>query len=178
MATPNFNSFDDVCGYLGGMLIASADWPAYTHAIDIIDGNNKKNTFTDWHLLPAEPPRVTPPEPKRNMVDVPYSNVPLDYTELNGQVYLNTRTGSWQFAVLPDGTSMVRRERAIMEFIQGKFLSVRLLDYPNNQSVQQSSNLYTTFTGRLWLSAFRSGREYGSCAIDYELLPYSIENRL
>ena len=67
-------------------------------------GNDTRNTWTNWKLLPESPPVIPAPKPKTNYVDIPGRVLgPLDMTTVpfNRQTYERI-TGSWNFVLCDD----------------------------------------------------------------------------
>ena len=62
---------------------------------------NGKNTWDDWHLIPASRPLFNPPSQKTNYIDIPGTNGMLDASEIltNYPVFEN-RKGSNEFYVM------------------------------------------------------------------------------
>lgn len=67
-------------------------------------GNDTRNTWTHWKLLPESPPVVPAPKPKTNYVDIPGRlEGPLDMSivPFNRQPFERI-TGSWNFVICDD----------------------------------------------------------------------------
>ena len=78
------------------------------HSITIGD----KNTWDDWHLIPATRPLFNPPLVKFNLQDVPGGDGMINLTKaLAGRPTYGNRTGSWTFYVengFKDWTALYR----------------------------------------------------------------------
>ena len=74
------------------------------HSITFGDGNNTRNTWTNWKLIPGSPPAVDPPTPKTNFIEIPGRiKGPYDASTIpfNRQTFERI-TGSWQFVMADD----------------------------------------------------------------------------
>lgn len=67
-------------------------------------GNDTRNTWTNWNLLPESPPVVPTPKPKTNYVDIPGRvKGPIDMTAVPfGRQTYERITGSWNFIMADD----------------------------------------------------------------------------
>lgn len=125
-----------------------------------------KNTFDDWHLVPAERPVVKAPVPKTKFEDIPGGNGSIDLsTVLTGYPVFANRQGSWTFYVLNDykksETDWAILYSEIMEFLQGKSLRVELEDDPDYY-----------YWGVFALNEWQSPKDYSKVVIDYVIEPY------
>ena len=69
-----------------------------------------KNTWDDWHLVPASRPVFLPPDVKTNYIDLPGADGHADATEsLTGRVLYKNRTGSIEFYVMNGYDNFLRR---------------------------------------------------------------------
>lgn len=56
-----------------------------------------KNTWADWKLVPTSPPMIPPPQPNRNVVNIPGGD-PIDLSRIPfGHLTYQHVTGSWSF---------------------------------------------------------------------------------
>lgn len=120
------------------------------------------NTWSSWHLIPGSRPFVEPPEVKMESIDIPGSDLALDYTEsIDGGIHYKNRTGSWKFIMVPDGTNVLTRYSTIMNAIHGKYVSIVLNDDPDY-----------SYHGRVWVSTPKSEENYTTITISYNVDPY------
>lgn len=74
------------------------------YALTFDNGEDTKNTWADWHLIPSTPPALPMPELNTNYVEIPgRSGGPLDLTGIpfNKRTY-KRMSGSWTFLREPD----------------------------------------------------------------------------
>lgn len=66
-------------------------------------GNDQRNTWTDWKMIPSTPPMVPPPEPNTNLVEIPGRAAgPIDLSTYPfGKITYKRITGNWTFYVDP-----------------------------------------------------------------------------
>ena len=59
----------------------------------------EKNTWADWGLIASSPPQIPPPEPNKNLVNIPGRHAgPIDLSLVPFGVMTYARvTGSWTF---------------------------------------------------------------------------------
>lgn len=137
----------------------------YSITFESLDTGLKRNTWEDWHLIPASPPMVNPPEAYTNYVDIPgRKQGPLDLSEVlsEGPVFLNTE-GSWDFIwsaeYCPD---MSRPEafRTVTQFLHGRRFRITLQEDPD-----------TSYIGRIQVSDPKPGNTYSTITINYTIQP-------
>lgn len=129
------------------------------HSITIGD----KNTWTDWHLIPATRPFVSLPSVNEKSVEIPGMNGSIDLTTyLTGSPTYSNRKGSWEFYVMHElwGDDWFAAQAQIANYLHGKKHSVILEDHPTY-----------SYYGRLKMS-YRPGKEYSTITIEYDLEPY------
>lgn len=132
---------------------------ASIHSITIGD----KNTYTDFGMVPSKRPYFPPPEPVLNIVDVPGSDISLDYTEsLTGSIHYKRREGSWTFYVIPSGIHPQKRHRDILAYFKGQKRTIVLSDDPEY-----------TYTGRVWVGSYEAGERYSTCTLKYNVDPWA-----
>jgi len=120
------------------------------------------NTWTTWHLIPKERPFVKPPNVKMEFVDIPGSDITLDYTEsIDENIHYKNREGSWTFIMVPDGESVLSRYSTIMNTIHGKHLTIVCSDDPDYR-----------YSGRVWVGEPKSEDNYTTITISYNVDPY------
>ena len=130
-----------------------------------------KNTWKDWHLVPASRPTFSMPPLKERYVDLPGVNGSIDMTEaVTGYPVYGNRTGSMEFIVMnewyaEDG-SYVRgtwheRYSDIANYLHGRRMHAVLEDDPQ---------FY--YDGRFKLQEWRSEKDYSRIVIEYSVDPY------
>lgn len=121
-----------------------------------------RNTWIDWHLIPATRPLVNPPAPNINMITIPGTDGSLDLTDvLAGRATFGNRSGSWTFFVANDFERWHALYSEIMGFLHGKRFQVVLQDDP----------IYY-YEGRLSVNEWRSDPTHSMIVINYNLDPY------
>lgn len=130
------------------------------HSITIGD----KNTWTDWHLIPATRPLVNPPPVKTNMIEIPGADGTLDLTEtLAGRAVYGDRTGSWTFYVDNGHATWSSIYSTIMAYLHGKQMTCVLEDDPA---------FY--YEGRFSVNQWLSEASNSKIVINYEVGPYKL----
>jgi len=128
------------------------------HSITI--GN--KNTWDDWHLIPATRPLVNPPTIKTNMINIPGGDGVLDLTEsLAGRPTYNNRTGSWTFYVQNGFRNWFDLYSEIMAYLHGQEFKAILEDDPEYY-----------YEGRFSVNQWKSDKDWSQIVIDYNVGPY------
>lgn len=128
------------------------------HSITLGD----KNTWDDWHLIPASRPLFAPPPVKTNYVDLPGGDGVLDLTTaLTGRPTYNNRTGSWTFYVENGFKDWSVLYSEIMVYLHGRTMRAILED---------DSAYY--YEGRFSVNAWKSDKDRSSIVIDYNVGPY------
>lgn len=121
-----------------------------------------KNTWDDWHLVPASRPVIDPPDLKTKYVDIPGGNGVLDYTEaLTGYPLFENRTGSIKFYVMNGYQEWYELYSEICDYLHGEYMSMTLDDNPE-----------WYFEGRFSVNQWESSKDYSTITIDYDLYPY------
>lgn len=136
-------------------------WYEGAHSIDIgLDGTTAyKNTWTTYHLMPAEKPMINPATPKTEYVNIAGANGSLDYTEALGGVKYENITGSWEFIIAPD-YKWNDIYAALINDIHGQHVKV-VMSYDNEYY----------YEGRLSLNSIKSSEQYNTITLDYNFLP-------
>ena len=130
------------------------------HSITI--GN--KNTWSDWHLIPASRPLVNPPGVNTSIVQIPGVDGALDITDaLVGRPTYGNRTGTWDFYVDNGYGAWSERYSDIMAYIHGKQLKAVFEDDPS---------FY--YEGRFSVNEWRSDAAYSRISINYNVGPYKL----
>ncbi len=128
------------------------------HSITI--GN--KNTWDDWHLIPATRPLFNPPSVKTNMVNIPGGDGVLDLTTaLAGRPTYNNRTGSWTFYVQNGFKDWTELYSEIMVYLHGRTFTAILEDDPTYY-----------YEGRFAVNQWKSDQQWSQIVIDYNVGPY------
>lgn len=137
----------------------------YSITFESLDTGLKKNTWEDWHLIPAAPPMVNPPEAYTNYVDIPgRKEGPLDLSEVlsEGPVFLNTE-GSWDLIwseeYCPDMTR-VEAFRTVTQFLHGRRFRITFQEDPD-----------TSYIGRIQVSDPKPGNAYSTITVNYIIQP-------
>ena len=120
-----------------------------------------ENTYERWKMVPSSRPLVNLPPVKTNYVEIPGSNVVLDYTEmLLGKPAYGQRTGSWEFLLRPE-SKWAEVYADLANFIHGKQHTVILEDDPDYY-----------YKGRLSINQWQSQEKNSVVTIDYTLNPF------
>lgn len=130
-----------------------------------------KNTWDDWHLVPASRPTFSMPPLQERYVDIPGLNGPVDLTEaITGYPVYGNRTGSFEFIVMNDWYEadgrLVRgnwqyRYSEIANYLHGQHMQAQLEDDPEYY-----------YEGRFKLAEWRSEKDYSRISIEYNVGPY------
>ena len=124
-----------------------------------------KNTWDDWHLIPASRPFFAPPKVKTNTVDIPGGDGVIDLTEvLAGRPTFNNRSGSWIFYVDSDHKSWSSLYSEIMTYLHGQKMRAVLEDDP----------LYY-YEGRFSVNAWKTEQNWSQITINYDVEPFKYE---
>ena len=131
------------------------------HSITIGD----KNTWDDWHLIPATRPLFNPPTVKENMVNIPGGDGVLDLTaSLAGRPTYNNRTGSWTFYVQNGFKDWSVLYSEIMVYLHRQTFKAILEDDPAY-----------FYEGRFSVNQWKSDKDYSQIVINYNVGPYKKE---
>lgn len=132
------------------------------HSIVVGVNGDYKDLYLNWHLVPESRPYIQPAEVKTQYVEIPGSDITLDYTQaLSGKPNYKNRTGSWDFIMVPDGKNAIDKYNQICEFLNGSLSEVILRDYPDRR-----------YKGRVWVSSMKSDKMYSKITISYNLKPH------
>lgn len=74
------------------------------HSITFGDGQNTRNTWTDWNLISESPPIIPSPKPKTNFIDIPgriFGPIDASLIPFGDQSYERI-TGTWVFLLRDD----------------------------------------------------------------------------
>lgn len=135
------------------------------HAVTFYaEGENGRNTWEDWRIVPTSRPVIPPPTPKYNFVEIPGTSAEADLTEvLTGKVEYNPREGSIEFAVI-NKEDWINVYEEIMNYLAGKRCRVVLADEPGY-----------FYQGRVSVSAWASNENYSIITIDYHVQPFKYQ---
>ena len=138
---------------------------AITFRVDHSDPTKVKNTWADWHIVPATRPLFLPPVPKYQFIDVPGADADLDFTEILeiGTTY-NAREGSNEFIVMNGYGRWETRYSEIMNYLHGQRMKIMLDDDPAYY-----------YIGRVGVNEWRSEKDWSRIVLDYHLDPYKYE---
>lgn len=121
-----------------------------------------RNTWDDWHLIPATRPLVNPPTPNINRIAIPGGDGSLDLSEvIAGRTTFGDRQGSWSFYVENDFKPWSAMYSEIMKYLHGKELQCVLEDDPQYY-----------YEGRFSVNEWRSDPSRSLIVINYILGPY------
>lgn len=124
-----------------------------------------KNTWDDWHLIPATRPLFNPPTVKTNLVDIPGGDGVLDLTTaLAGRPTYNNRIGSWTFYVQNGYRDWSALYSEIMVYLHGQEFIAILEDDPGYY-----------YEGRFSVNQWKSDKDWSQIVIDYNVGPYKKE---
>lgn len=128
------------------------------HSITIGD----KNTWDDWHIVPASRPLISAPRVKTSFISIPGGDGALDLTEvLAGRPTYERRTGSWEFIVMNDYGDWATRYSDMMAYLQGRQFKIILDDDPEYY-----------YLGRVSVNEWRSEPYWSRVVFDYNVDPY------
>lgn len=134
------------------------------HSITIGINDTWKNTWDDWHLIPASRPLVNPPPAKTSFVEIPGMDGTLDMTAaITGKAMFGDRTGSWSFYVENGFKTWSNMYSEIMNYLHGKRMRAILEDDPGYY-----------YEGRFSVNEWRSDAARSLIVISYEVGPYKM----
>ena len=120
------------------------------------------NTWTDWHLIPADRPIVVPPSEKTHDIDIPGGSGVIDAAQaLTGYPVFGMREGSWDFYVENDVEPFVTLYGKVLAALQGKRLQV---------SLEEDAAYF--YEGRCWVDNPKQDNGHTMLTINYSLNPY------
>lgn len=121
-----------------------------------------KNTWDDWHLIPASRPLFNPPSVKTNYIEIPGADGSLDVTTaIAGRPLFNNRTGSWSFYVENGYKEWSILYSEIMMYLHGQEMTAVLEDDPAY-----------FYVGRFSVNQWRSDPGHSMIVINYNVDPY------
>ena len=123
----------------------------------------EKNTWDDWHIVPASRPLVNPPAVKTEYVDVPGADGSLDYTEALSGVKYKDREGSWTFYVMNGYQEWHVLYNQILAYLHGRRMRIHLESDPDYY-----------YYGRLFVDEWQSAKDYSTITIRYIIDAYKL----
>ncbi len=131
----------------------------------IIFGDDEKNTWADWYLIPSSRPVFNPPAPKTKFIDIPGADSHWDASRvLTGDMAYNNRTGSIEFIVDNDHIEWHALYSRIMDYLHGQVLKATLEDDPSYY-----------YEGNFSVNSWKSEAHNSKIVIDYNVFPYKYE---
>ena len=125
-------------------------------------GGTTRNTWDDWHLVPASRPVFSPPALKEHIIDIPGKDGVLDFTDsLTGYPMFERREGSFEFIVMNGYQEWHALYSTISAFLHGHKLKAILEDEPDKY-----------YEGRFVISDWKSEKDYSRITIAYKVDPY------
>lgn len=119
------------------------------------------HSYKDFGLVPTSKPVINLPSPKLEYLEIPGRQGEIDVTEsFAGEVIYEMRTGSFEFLV-SDPEKWQEVYRKLLSTVHGKRISL-VLDTEKDYVYQ----------GRIWVSDFKSDKNYSLITLDYRLEPY------
>lgn len=105
------------------------------HSITFGDGNETRNTWTDWNLISESPPIIPGPKPKTNYIEIPGRITgPIDASFIPfGEQTYERITGSWVFVLRDDfwhDANPRATYNAVRSWLHGRRALVTLEDEP------------------------------------------------
>lgn len=124
-----------------------------------------KHSFNDWSLLLNERPKISPPEPKTDYVDIPGGDGSLDFTEsLFGDVKYKTRILEFTFITLKARKQWTELYSDILDYLHGQRMKIIFDEDPD---------FY--YIGRVSVNEWKSSKAYSTIVINAEVDPYKYE---
>lgn len=124
----------------------------------------RKNTWSDWFLIPTERPVIAQPSVKTNYIDLKGADGQIDATEfLTGYPTYGTRSGSWDFIVDNDHARWIDIHDQIVNYLHGRRKWV---------AWDEDAEFY--YSGRFSVNSWKSEQHNSKITIDYVLDPYKI----
>ena len=119
------------------------------------------HSYKDFGLVPTSKPIINLPSPKLEYLEIPGRQGEIDITEsLTSEVIYEMRTGSFEFLV-----SDIKKWQVVyvklLSNVHGKKINI-ILDTEKDYVYQ----------GRMWVSEFKSDKNYAIITLDYKLDPY------
>ena len=123
----------------------------------------EKNTWADWGLIAVAPPMIPPPQPNKNLVNIPGRHAgPIDLSrEPFGELTYPRMTGSWGF-IREEEDNRTRFEvyEEIRQWLHGRTTTVQTEDDP-----------FHYYRGIFTINEPESGPNTVGITINYDLEP-------
>lgn len=142
------------------------------HSLILINSlGERRNTWSDWRLIPSVKPTFQNPEAETKYVEIPGRSGSIDMSDyLTGNVTYKDRTGSWEFYMVDTDIHQDWDQQCdkISEFLHGKRMKIILED--------DDPNYY--YEGRLTLSNKNTSGYVPRLTISYRVDPqkYSVDH--
>lgn len=133
------------------------------YSVTFFNGTTKKNTFSDWHLVPETRPDIAMPSQKTKYLEIPGADGIIDLSDsLTGGPLFNNREGSITFYILNGYDTFKNIKLAVASYLHGKRLKMVLEEEPGYY-----------YEGRFSVSfEADTSTNHTKCIIDYNLNPY------
>lgn len=133
------------------------------YSLTIADDMTSINTYDDWRIAPKERPSFSPPSFDMQTITINGRNGLFDVTtSLTRFPTFGNRTGSFTFLIHPESPySWYDTYSKISNYLHGQTKRI---------SLEDDSAFW--YTGRLWLSSFKTGKTYSEITIEYSVEPY------
>lgn len=119
------------------------------------------HSYKDFGLVPISKPVVNLPSPKLEYLDIPGRHGEIDITEsLTGEVIYEMRTGTFEF-IVSDIEKWQEVYRKLLSTVHG-----------NKAKLVLDTEKDYVYLGRIWVSEFKSDKNYSLITLDYKLEPY------
>ena len=133
------------------------------HSITFDNGTETRNTWDDWHLIPAARPIINPPPLKTRYLNVQGGDGMIDLSEaVTGYPLYANRSGSLRFTAMNSYGAWDPRFEDMMRFLHGRQRKLILED---------DASWY--YEGRITVNEMASDRFHGTIVLDYTLGPYA-----
>lgn len=123
----------------------------------------EKNTWADWGLIPTSPPMISPPQPNRNLVNIPGRvKGPIDLSRaVFGYLTYPRVSGSWSFIrEEEDPRTRIELYEEIRQWLHGRSTYVQTEDDP-----------FHLYYGAFTIGEPTSGPNTVGITIQYDLEP-------
>ena len=124
-------------------------------------GYSKRNSWTDFHMIPASRPYVAFGTPGISQVIIPGTSKRVDITDYKpGGLTFGGRAGTWEFYIdHSKWENWVDAKSTIKNYIHGGTFLINLTDDP-----------YILYQGILTISGYVAGQNYSKITIQYDLM--------
>lgn len=142
-------------------------YPESTNPVDFggAPSPSVKNTWDDWHLIPASRPAIAPPQQKTSIIDVPGSYGAIDASNaLTGYPVYGLREGSFTFYVENGHENWAVLFSSIQNYLHGQFFKMILED---------DASFY--YQGRFTVGEWQTGQSFSGITISYSVYPFKKE---